>query len=237
MTREGAHGHATRSLLLLLEAYAGNALPEWHVFASTLKLIPLEPNEVLCRAGEIQPYLYLVHTGLLRVQGTTPRGHTSTIFFSEEGDVVASMTALSPQAVHRVYDRGLHPREADLRPAVEGRSLHTISAVERSVVLRADYRLIERLARRHHAWGQMAASFCVLYAMTLQTDLIWSRDTPEERYRSMLRDRPDLLSRLTQRDLAAFLNVTEVTMCRIAKRVRQEDERAVAVPEETVALS
>ncbi len=223
MGREGAYGHAVRSLQLLLEAYCGEPLPEWPVFAATLKFIHLAPNEVLFRAGDVHPFLYLVQSGLLRIQGTTRSGHTSTIFFSEEGDVLASMTALSPRAAHRVFTRGLHPREQDLRPAVEGRALHTASAIERSTLLRADYRVIEQLARLHPAWGRVSASFSVVYAMTLQADAISSRDAPEERYRAMLSEHPDLISRLTQRDLASYLNVTEVTMSRMVKRVREED--------------
>lgn len=222
MARKGAYGHAVRSLQLLLEAYGGEPLPEWPGFEASLRIVHLAPNDILFRAGDVHPYLYLVQTGLLRAQGASRSGHTSTVFFSEDGDVLASMTALSPRAAHRVYSRGLHPREQDLRPAVEGRAVHTVSAIERSTLVRADYRIIEQLARQYPAWGRMAASVTVIYTMTLQADAIWSRDTAEERYRSMLQDRPNLVSRLTQRDLASYLNVTEVTMSRMAKRVRED---------------
>lgn len=225
MASAGAYGHASRSLQLLLEAYAAARLPDWQAFASTLKMVRLAPGEVLFRAGEPHPYLYLVHTGLTRAQATTPSGHTSTIFFSEEGDLLASMTSLAPRAAKRLYERGLHPRLDDLAPAVESRSLHTVSAVEPSVLIRGDYQMIDQLAQRHHAWSALAAAVSIVYAMTQQADAIVARETPEERYRSMLVDRSDLLARLTQRDLAAFLNVTETTMSRIAKRVRDEEAR------------
>jgi len=220
---EGVQGHASRSLQLLLEAYAGARLPDWQVFSASLRLVRLQPGDVLCRAGELHPYLYFVHSGLVRAQATTANGHTSTVFFSEEGDILACMTSLAPLAARRIYDRGLHSRPEDLEPAVEGRSLHTVSAVEHSVLMSGDYRVVEQLAQRHHAWSAMAAAITTLYAMTQQADAIWSRDSPEDRYRSLLRDRPNLVSRLTQRDLAAFLNVTETTMSRIAKRVRDDD--------------
>lgn len=230
---EGAFGHASRSLQLLLEAYAGARLPDWPVFAGSLRLIRLPVGEVLYRAGEVHPYIYLVHSGLARAQATTANGHTSTVFFSEEGDIVASMTSLSPRSVRRIYERGLHPRAEDLEVAVAGASLHTISAVEPTTLLRADFRIVERLAQEHHSWATMMAAISTVYAMTQQADAIWSRDTPEERYRSMLRDRPNLVSRLTQRDLAGFLNVTETTMSRIAKRVRGiADDATPAEPDD-----
>lgn len=227
MVLEGTFGHASRSLQLLMEAYTGARLPEWQVFASTLKLVRLPAGEILFRAGEEHPYIYLVHTGLTRAQVTTPAGHCSTVFFSEEGDLLASMTSLAPRAALRLYDRGLHPRVDDLKPAVQGQALHTVSAVEPSVLMRADYRTVDQLAQRHHAWAMMAASITIIYSMTQQADLIWNRDSPEDRYRNLLTERPNLVSRLTQRDLAAFLNVTETTMSRIAKRVRHETVQTV----------
>ena len=222
MAMEGTFGHASRSLQLLLEAYAGARLPEWPVFASTLKLVRLPAGDTLFQAGESHPFIYLVHAGLTRAQATTPAGHTSTVFFSEEGDILAAMTSLGPRSARRLYERGLHPRLDDLKPAVEGRSLHTVSAVEPSVLMRGDYRAVDQLAQRHHAWAILTGAITTIYAMTQQADLVWNRDTPEDRYRSLLSERPDLVSRLTQRDLAAYLNVTETTMSRIAKRVRRE---------------
>lgn len=237
MAIEGAFGHISRSLQLLLEAYAGARLPDWQVFANNLRLVRLSAGEVLCRAGEEHHFIYLVHTGLTRAQATTTSRHTSTIFFSEEGDILACMTSLAPRSARRVYERGLHPRLEDLEPAVEGRSLHTVCAVEPSLLMRADFRMIEQLAQRHHAWANMVAAISTVYALTQQADAIWSRDSPEDRYRSLLRDRPNLVSRLTQRDLASFLNVTETTMSRIAKRVRGDvDVEPEAYDEDEEAL-
>jgi len=220
MAREGAQGHVARSLQLLLEAYAGAALPDWGVFERSLQLVRLAPGDVLMAQDEPHPYLYLVHSGLLRAQSRTPLGHSSTIFFAEEGDILASMTALSPRAVHRVVNRDLHPRVDDLRPALGALSQHTVSAVEQSTLVRSDFRVIERLAGQHLPWAQMCWSVTAVYAMTLQADAVLARDAAEDRYRALRTERPNLVSRLTQRDLAAYLNVTEVPMSRIVKRIR-----------------
>lgn len=237
MPIEGAFGHASRTLQLLLEAYAGARLPDWPAFAGSLRMVRLPAGEVLCNAGDAHPYIYIVHSGLTRAQARTNTGHTSTVFFSEEGDIVASLTSLSPRSVRRVYERGLHPRLEDLEIAVKGKSLHTISAVETSVLVRGDYRVVERLAHEHHAWSTMMAAMSTVYAMTQQADAVWSRDSPEDRYRSLLKDRPNLVSRLTQRDLASYLNVTETTMSRIAKRVRGVSDEDGEEPDGVEALA
>jgi putative heme degradation protein len=72
--------------------------------------------------------------------------------------------------------------------------------------------------------------------MTLQADAVLARDAAEDRYRALRTERPNLVSRLTQRDLAAYLNVTEVTMSRIVKRVRL-DPRIPALEPEPAALA
>jgi putative heme degradation protein len=59
-----------------------------------------------------------------------------------------------------------------------------------------------------------------MHATTLQADAGWLRSTPEQRYRSLLKEHPGLVQRITQRDLASFLNITDVALSRIAKRVR-----------------
>jgi CRP-like cAMP-binding protein len=138
--------------------------------------------------------------------------------------------------VHRVVNRELHPRVDDLRPALGALSQHTVSAVEQTTLVRSDFRIIERLAGQHLAWAQMCWSVTAVYAMTLQADAVLARDAAEDRYRALRTERPNLVSRLTQRDLAAYLNVTEVTMSRIVKRVRL-DPRIPALEPEPAALA
>ena len=64
-----------------------------------------------------------------------------------------------------------------------------------------------------------------MHATTQQADAGWLRATPEQRYRSLLREHPGLVQRVTQRDLASFLNITDVALSRIAKRVAEEPDR------------
>lgn len=218
-------GHAMRSLRLLLEAYAGCELPQWDLFAGNVRVVRAEPGTVLFSVGDHHPYIYFVQRGLLKAQMVTEGDRLSTVFFPEEGDVLASMSALGIEGIRRVAARGLHPRAETLRAAVEAESLHTITAIEPSMLLRVNHRVIEHLSGQHLQWSRLTTTIALMHATTLQADTAWLRSTPEQRYRSVLKEHPGLVQRVTQRDLASFLNITDVALSRIAKRVRSESDR------------
>ncbi|WP_454295504.1 hypothetical protein [Salana multivorans] len=53
----------------------------------------------------------------------------------------------------------------------------------------------------------------------------------EQRYRELLANRPSLIGRVSQRDLASYLNITESALSRIVRRVRENDAAAQAAAE------
>ncbi len=226
ITENAASAHAMRSLRLLLEAYAGGELPQWDLFASNVRLFRLDPGATLFSAGEVHPYLYFVQSGLFKAQLRLPDGRLTTVFFPEEGDVVAPLSAMGAEGIRRVVSRGLHPRSETLRSVIDQQSLHTLVAIESSFVLRVSFRVVEHLTVQHLQWSRLLGMLALMHATTLQVDIGWLRSTPEQRYRSLLADQPGLVQRVTQRDLASFLGVTDVALSRIAKRVRAEDHAA-----------
>ena len=213
-------GHAMRSLRLLLEAYSGCELPQWDLFAANVRLIQVEAGSVLYSTGELHPFVYFVQRGLFKAQMPTESGRLSTVFFPEEGDVLASMSALGVEGIRRIASRGLHPRSETLRAAIAAQTVHTVTAIEHSVVLRVNYRVIDHLSSEHLAWARLTTTIALMHATTLQADAGRLRSTPEQRYRSLLKEHPGLVQRVTQRDLSSFLNITDVALSRIAKRVR-----------------
>ncbi len=225
-------GHAMRSLRLLLEAYSGCELPQWDLFASNTRLIRVEAGDNLYSIGEAHPYIYFVQRGLFKAQMLTEGDRLTTVFFPEEGDVLASMSALGIDGIRRVASRGLHPRSETLRAAVDAETQHTVTAIEPSLLLRVNYRVIDHLSTQHLQWARLTTTIALMHATTLQADAGWLRSTPEQRYRSLLKEHPGLVQRITQRDLASFLNITDVALSRIAKRVRG-DALAVMIDDDS----
>ncbi|MCB0910835.1 MAG: Crp/Fnr family transcriptional regulator [Propionibacteriaceae bacterium] len=220
MIRSGtASAYLLRTVRLLLEAYAGAELPQWEAVARTIRSVHLDPGDVLFSAGEVHPYVYYVEEGLLKAQMPDARGRTVITFFAEEGELLVSMPALAPEGVRQVVQRNLHPRAGDLQVAVQGVSIHTVAAIEPCVVHGFDYRLIDRLGTRQLPWSRLATALSMAYAITLQADAATLRNPPEQRYRQLLETRSDLIERISRRELAAYLAVTDVALSRIAKRV------------------
>jgi CRP-like cAMP-binding protein len=221
-----ASAHVVRSVRLLLEAYAGQELAEWEGFARSIRSLRIDQGDTLFAAGDRHPFVYYVEEGLLKAQMLNSRGRPIIAFFSEEGDVLASMPALAPEGVRLVARRHLHPRVEVLQAAVDGVSIHSLVAIQPSLVHRIDYRVIDQLCSRHVAWARMSNALSMMYAITLQADVAALRNSPEQRYRNLLTTRPDLVDRVSKRDLASFLNVTDVALSRIAKRVQAFDSDA-----------
>lgn len=214
--------HALRAARLLLEAYSGVELPEWDFFSQQVEIENLPSGTTLVDIGDTDPRVYFVQNGLLRVQAPDASGRLSTVFFSEEGDVMASMASLGGRSLQRVADRRVHPRSQVVRESLEPTSMHRVVCLEDSLLVAAHYQVIDDLTDRHPEWAKLVSNLSLMYAATLQYDLAWLRAPAETRYRRLLEVHPSLVQRVTQRDLAGFLNVTEASLSRIAKRVRND---------------
>lgn len=83
-----------------------------------------------------------------------------------------------------------------------------------------DWRLVDALGERHLAWQK--AIRCAFQQLT-QLKMVRERDllmyTPEQMYQHLLDNRAELVQRVPQKDLAAYLGVTPVGLNRIARRL------------------
>ena len=91
-------------------------------------------------------------------------------------------------------------------------SRHSIEALEDCEVLAISYQdsqdlFIESPKMNEFVRKILEERFITLHQ--LYTSLIL--DTPEERYRNLLRDRPELLNRIPQHQIATFLGITKVS--------------------------
>ena len=76
----------------------------------------------------------------------------------EEGDLFAAPTVLQLPGIQRAVQRGLHPRSSYLAEVDRDIAMHTLIALEPSVVLRCPGSVIAELAERHQPWAQLLAT-------------------------------------------------------------------------------
>ncbi len=211
------------SLRLRLESYAGAALPEWGLFATNVRQARFAMGQSLFGCGEEHAYVHIIQQGIVKATMPTDGPRPTTLFFAEEGDVVAALSTVSPDGARRLAKSGLGPWSGILHETINGRTTFAAVAVESTQVFQITFKVLEHLAAQHIAWARLMYTMTLLHVLRQRVEIAYLRMTPERRYRQILLDRPTLVNRITQRDLAGLLNVTEETLSRIAKRVRAEE--------------
>ena len=164
---------------------------------------------VLLREGERAARLYLVIEGCLRAFFIRENGTEITSQFFIEGQMVSSFESAVTGAPSRVY----------------------IDAVEDSAIGSIGMKSLERVILKHGAVRDHFNLYLVsrlIYYMNLHASFIL--DNPETRYRKLVRDNPELVSRLPQQYIASYLGITPVSLSRIRGRLKKQIEGAPKDP-------
>jgi CRP-like cAMP-binding protein len=183
----------------MFEAFAGGPLPRWPEFASHVRLIAVEAGGTVFMQGAEHPYVYVVRRGLIKNVYLRDTGDSWIKSFSCEGGFFASIASLKPG----------------------GRTSFSAACVEDSELERIPFEVIAPLADSELAWSTVMRKALAIFAdrkEQRERDLLTL--TPEDRYRAVLAQQPDLERRITQKDLAAYLGITPVGLSRIVRRVK-----------------
>ena len=188
----------TTTLLRRLEAAADLSLPGVERLLDAVRVRPIAERQAAFHEDEACPYLFVVRSGLFKQLYTKDDGTEWIKSFTGEGEAFACPIAL---AGHRTTFASV--------------------AIEPSIVEVIEWRDVEALGDEDLSW-QRAIRFA--YQRLAELKVRRERDllmlTAEQLYRQFVAASPDLLTRIAQKDLAAFLGVTAVGLNRIVKRVR-----------------
>lgn len=155
-------------------------------------------NSILMEAGKVVPHIYFIKEGIARAYAPA-EDRDITFWFGKEGDPVVSMKSYV----------------ADL-PGYE-----YIELLEDCVLYRLETAALKDLFRKdiHMAnWGRKFAE----KELVKTEELIISRQfkTASERYRDMMKEKPDLLQRVQLGHIASYLGITQVSLSRIRAEIR-----------------
>ena len=157
-------------------------------------------GEVFVPIGNTRQKVGIIEQGLARGYRIKASGEEVSVMFAKEGEVVAAHDAI----FYKI------PTEQQ------------IHFLEDSRVFVFDYRDVERLAANNphidYLRQQFIQEFLIKVLRRLETFLVY---TPEQRYRWLEREEPELLQRVQQKHLASFMGITPVSLSRLRKRLRE----------------
>jgi CRP-like cAMP-binding protein len=157
----------------------------------------IKKKTILLQSGEIANEVFFIVNGCIRLFCEKDGADLSTYFFTEK------MFAGS-------YDSFISRKP----------SRHSIETLEDCKVLTLKYKELQKLYAVFPKMNEFVRKsieerFVILH--NLFTDYVLN--SPEERYLKLQKERPELLNRIPQNQIASFLGITPVSLSRIRNRV------------------
>ncbi|EPG75500.1 cyclic nucleotide-binding domain protein [Leptospira fainei serovar Hurstbridge str. BUT 6] len=173
----------------------------WSKYEPMLREKRIPAKTVLIQKGEITKTIYIVKKGCLRVW-FDDEGKDITIAFIFENTPVASLYSY----------RGKGITSAFILESLEPTELYFITGQDAERIYRENEGVVEYLLE--FAMERFDA-YMVLFLSRI-------RDSPEQRYLNLVKQKPDILARVPQHYIASYLGITPVSLSRIRNRVWKE---------------
>ncbi|WP_162389835.1 Crp/Fnr family transcriptional regulator [Spirosoma endbachense] len=187
----------TNRLLTELQARHDFPAGQFPQFLALFDPLYIQKNQIVFLAGDIVSYAYFIVKGCLRQYYVNAEGVENTIYFAEEGGWTGEMSSF----IHRV------PTTMNLQALEDSQAL-VLTRTNWELATRTfpDYALYQI---KNRARNITRLKEQIGHAQT---------DTPDQKYRRLLTEKPHLLQRLAQYQIANYLGVTPETYSRIRKR-------------------
>lgn len=176
--------------------------------SSLLQILPLIPSEAFClpakttllSAGETASKVFFIKEGCVRLWYNND-GKDITVQFFMPGSMVASFESFFKET----------PSEF---------SIETILPTTVAVYDKKD---IEEYRLSHPGQLDIALDFAIDRARNyIHLFLSRIKDTPQQRYKDLLEEAPEIVASIPQHYIASYLGITSVSLSRIRKRLSQE---------------
>lgn len=165
---------------------------------SSFKPLNVSKNQLLLRENQTADQIFFINKGCLRLYYSNTDHSISTRFMAFENTFLTSILSFIS-------------REP---------SLEYIVAVENSELLVISHHDFFRLREKIPEWDKMYI-YILEYGLTVITSKLNSLLTQNasERYRNLLKNNPELVQRLSNVNLATYLNISPETLSRIKSQI------------------
>ncbi|MDR4887479.1 Crp/Fnr family transcriptional regulator [Fredinandcohnia sp. QZ13] len=100
-------------------------------------------------------------------------------------------------------------------------SIYTLTCQEDSVLVVGDLESEQDMYKQYTELETMTRRMKEKYLTQIQNEhALFIRSSPEDRYKMIIQNRPDLLTRVPQHQLASYLGMTPESLSRIKKRIQ-----------------
>ncbi|MDQ4139590.1 MAG: Crp/Fnr family transcriptional regulator [Bacteroidota bacterium] len=201
-----------------LETFVSFTDEEWAIFAEHLYLRNIKKREAFVSGGKVCHEVGFIFSGSFR------------FFLEKEGIEISNYFCFENELVSS-YKSFLKDEP----------SVMNIEAMEDSVVICFSKKALlqlsvnPKISFKIEHFGRLVAEYLVCcYEDRVVSFVI---QTPEERYRQLLHQQPDLLQRIPQHYVANFLGITPVSLSRIRKRISAASTKASTKEKHTIAVA
>ena len=163
--------------------------------------VSVDAHETYIREGETNRKVAFISQGIIRVYAINDNGSESTLFLRWEGQVIAS------------HDCILHGKP----------SRFIYEALEPVSLLEVNYDVLEKTLTTFRHYEPLRTFFLMaMLSDSLKSIESFVTQSPEERYRSLVAGRIDVVNRVPDKYIASMLGITPVSLSRIRRRINSK---------------
>lgn len=173
---------------------------KWHHYKNYFNCIEVPSKTILLREGEVSKKVYLIEKGCIRVW-FNHQGKDITFQFFFENSTVASIESYRKKIPSTV----------------------TLETIEPSILWWAHKKDIDRILAEIYEVAEIRATFIdSLFERTfeyMKHFLSFIKDSPQQRYVNLLKEKPQIVQRIPQHYIASYLGISTVHLSRIKNKL------------------
>jgi len=169
---------------------------KWQKYAHLSERLEIPARTILLREGEIAKHTYFIEKGCIRTWFNNA-GKEVTLNFHFEGEGVSSIESLRTETPSAYYLESLEPS-----------TIYKIGRKEFSMIMAESPDFKARIE-------EVAFQTLFLYQRLFLSRI---KDSPEERYKDLIKNHPKIIQRIPQHYIASYLGITPVHLSRIRNK-------------------